>query len=103
MTVLMLLERVLVPALVIFLLVGSLAGAALGCALVLRSARAVAFMRGMNRWVSTRRALKEAEIPRQVGAPGITRKPWFALFLLVGGVAVFYWLLFRIEIPRTAA
>src|SRR5262245_38679314 len=67
MSVLTLLERVLVPALVIFLLLGSAASAALGCALVFRTASAVEFMRRMNRWVSSRRALKGLEAPRQIG------------------------------------
>ena len=103
MTVLTFLERVVVPALVIFLLVGSLASVALGCALVLRTVPAIVFMRRMNRWVSTRRALKEAEVPRQLGSSAVTRKPWFALLLLVGAVGVLYFLLFRTEIPHAAA
>ena len=56
--VLGLLERVIVPALVIFLLVGSVASALFGLALVFRTEKALAFMRSMNRWVSTRRALR---------------------------------------------
>jgi hypothetical protein len=100
MTVLALLERVLVPTLVIFLLLGAVASLALGCALVFRAPRAIEFMRLMNRWVSTRRAMKEAELPRNVSA---ARKPWFGVFLLAGGAFVLYFLLFRTEIPHTAA
>jgi len=103
MTVLALLERVLVPTLEIFLLVGSLASAALGCALVFRTARAIDFTHRMNRWVSTRRVLKEAELPRQAGMPGVARKPWFGLFLVLGGGFVLYFLVLRTEIPHAAA
>jgi hypothetical protein len=103
MTVLALLERVLVPTLEICLLVGSLSSTLLGCALVFRTARAIDFTHRMNRWVSTRRALKEAELPRHGGTPGASRKPWFGLFLLVGGAFVLYFLAFRTEIPHAAA
>jgi len=103
MSVLILLERVLVPTLVVSLLLGAVASTVLGCALVFRTARAIEFMRGMNRWVSSRRALKGLEAPRQVGTAGGARSAWFAVFLLAGGAYVLYFLLFRIEIPRAAA
>src|SRR6266571_604390 len=102
MSVLTLLERVLVPSLIIFLLIGSLASVMLGWALVFRSARALSFMRGMNRWVSTRRALKELEVPRHVEEPRKAGKHWFGLFLVLGGGFALYVLLARIEIPRVA-
>ena len=102
MTPLALLERVLVPALTVFLLIGSLASIAFGLALVLRTAQALSLMRGMNRWVSTRRALKELEVPRHVGEPRKAGKHWFGLFLAAGGGFVLYVMLTQIEIPRVA-
>ncbi|HUQ24571.1 MAG TPA: hypothetical protein VM140_02790 [Burkholderiales bacterium] len=102
MTVLMLLERVIVPTMVIFLLLGGVASAAMGFALVFRTEKALAFMRSMNRWVSTRRALKQAEIPRTVGTASRKGRVLLALFLLFGGVFALYVLLLRIEIPRAA-
>jgi len=102
MTVLGLLERVVLPALVIFLLLGGTASTLLGLALVFRTEKALAFMRSMNRWVSTRRALKQAEIPRAVGVPSRKGRVWLALFLLVGGLFAIYFLLLRMEIPRAA-
>src|SRR4051812_37984537 len=103
MTVLTLLERVVVPTLVIFLLLGSIASAMLGWALVFRTASALAIVRRLNRWVSTRRALHPVEIPRHVGGeltPG--RRKLLAAFLLLGGLFALYALLFRITIPRAA-
>lgn len=102
MNVLTLLERVLVPSLIIFLLIGSLASVMLGWALIFRSARALSFMRSMNRWVSTRRALKELEVPRHMEEPRKAGRHWFALFLVLGGGFALYVLLTRIEIPRVA-
>jgi len=102
MTVLTLLERVLVPSLVLILLIGSLASITFGWALIFRSAQALNFMRGMNRWVSTRRALKELEVPRHVEEPRKAGKHWLALFLVAGGIFALYVLLARIEIPHAA-
>lgn len=103
MTVLGLIERVLVPTLVIFLLIGGAASALLGFALVFRTDKALAFMRSMNRWVSTRRALRQAEIPRTVGTSSRAGRVLLALFLLLGGLFALYFLLLRLEIPRAAA
>jgi len=100
--VLTLLERVLVPSLIVFLLIGGLASVALGWALIFRSAQALSFMRSMNRWVSTRRALKELEVPRHVAEPRKAGRLWFGLFLLAGAGYALYVLLARIEIPRVA-
>jgi len=102
MTVLGLLERVIVPSLVIFLLLGGTASVLLGLALVFRPEKALAFMRAMNRWVSTRRALKQAEITRTVDVSSRKGRVWLALFLLLGGVFAIYFLLLRMEIPRAA-
>jgi hypothetical protein len=97
MTVLQFIERVLIPAFVLFLLVGSVAGALLGLALALRSASAIRFMARMNRWVSTRRALRPVEIPR--GMQPTVHKKWLGIFLLAGGALAFYLLLARLQIP----
>src|SRR5258705_14007617 len=94
-----LIERVIVPALVIFLLLGGTASTLLGLALVFRTEKALAFMRSMNRWVSTRRALKQAEIPRAVGGPSRKGRVWLALFPVGGRPFALYFLLLRVEIP----
>jgi len=100
--VLGLIERVLIPALLIFLLIGGTASALLGLALVFRAEKALTFMRSMNRWVSTRRALKQAELPRTAGVESRRGKLLLALFLLLGSLFALYVLLLRLEIPRTA-
>jgi hypothetical protein len=102
MTVLGFIEQVIIPAFVIFMLVGSVGGALLGLALALRSAAALRFVARMNRWVSTRRALRPVEIPRSLeGAPGAAHKRWLGVLLLVGSVAALYMLLARLQLPAT--
>ena len=102
MTMLNFLDRVVVPTVVIFLLLASTASTLLGLALMLRSEKAIAFMRSMNRWVSTRRALRPAELPRSIRIESRTGRVLLALFLLFGGAFALYALLVRIEIPRMA-
>jgi len=103
MTFLGLIERVIVPALVVFLLLGGIASTLLGLALAFRPEKALVFIRSMNRWVSTRRALKEAEIPRTVSVASRKGRVLLALFLFFGGLFAIYFLLLRLEIPRAAA
>ena len=98
MTFLGVMDRLIVPALIIFLFIGSVAGIALGCGLLLRAAGTLKFLRGMNRWVSTRRAIKPLEIPREAMQPS----KWLGLFLVAGGAFACYFLLARLEIPRSA-
>lgn len=103
MTTLTLIDRIVVPTLVIFLLLASTASTLLGLALMFRSVKAIAFMRSMNHWVSTRRALRPAELPRSFAVESRRGKVLLALFLLFGGLFALYVLLVRIEIPHAAA
>jgi hypothetical protein len=102
MTTLAFIERILVPALIITLLVGGIAGLAIGTALIVDSRRTLGIIACMNRWVSTRRALKPLEMPRSVeptAAPG-ARHPLFGAFLIIGGALVVYLLAVRLHLPR---
>jgi hypothetical protein len=62
--------QILLTSLLAFVLAGSLLGTVLGASLFARSARAQAFIGGMNRWVSTRRVLRPVELPRETGHGG---------------------------------
>jgi hypothetical protein len=91
-------DQLVIPTLVLFLLLGSLAAAVLGVALVLRSAAALRFIARMNRWVSTRRALKPLEIPRSVEAFTAPRsRPWLGALVVVGAALALYLLLTRMD------
>src|SRR6185503_6045018 len=56
--------------------------------LLLRSAATLRFFDTMNRWVSTRRALKPLEIPRHVGSPTARKPRWIGVVLLIAGAYV---------------
>jgi hypothetical protein len=99
-TALRVIDQLVIPALVLFLLVGSVAAALLGVALLLRSAAALRFIARMNRWVSTRRALKPLEIPRTVETLAAARsRPWLGALVVIGAAAALYLLLTRMDAP----
>lgn len=102
MTTVVLIERIVVPAVVLALLVGGIAGVAVGTGLVFRSQATLAFIARMNRWVSTRRALKPLEIPRSLepaSAPSAPQ-PRLGAFLILGGALVVYVLALRLHLPQ---
>ena len=91
-----LIERVVIPSVVIFVLLGGLAGMLLGAALVWRSAAALRFVARMNRWVSGRQALRALETPHGVrGVPAGLRR-WLGAFLILGGACSVAFLLARL-------
>jgi hypothetical protein len=92
------LYQVLLTALLVFLLAGSLLGVAVGAGLLARSARAGAFMSAANHWVSTRRVLKPVEIPRDTGHGG---HGLGVVLVAVGGYSLF--VLAPLSIARVAA
>lgn len=62
------LAELILPSLKVCALAFSLAGIALGIGLAARSEPTLRVLRALNRWVSSRRALKPLEIPRTVAS-----------------------------------
>lgn len=93
-------ERVVMPSLVIFVLVGGLAGIVLGAALVWRSAAALRFIARMNRWVSTRQVLGPLETPHAVHPVPPSLRRWLGGFLVFGGAFSVAFLFVRLQVLR---
>jgi hypothetical protein len=93
-------ERVVIPTLVIFLLVGGIGGALFGAALVWRSAAALRFAQRMNRWVSTQNALRALEAPRTLEPTSARLRRWLGGFLILGGAFSVTFLLARVDLRR---
>lgn len=93
-------ERVIIPTLVIFLLVGGLSGVLLGAALVWRSDAALRFVGRMNRWVSTQQALRVLDTPRSLDGPSARLRRWLGAFLVLGGAFSAAFLLARLNVDR---
>jgi hypothetical protein len=94
-------ERIIVPTVMLCLLAGGLAGVVFGFALALRSGPTLQFIARMNRWVSTREALKPLEVPRHIEPTPESpyRRLLGALFIVGGGLTI-YFLLTRLETAR---
>ena len=102
MTTLIFIERLVIPVVVVSLLVGGIAGTALGLALVYHGERTLALIWRMNRWVSSRRALRVLEMPLAVEPPPAAdgRRPLLGTFLAIGGVAAVVFLLTRLRFDQ---
>jgi hypothetical protein len=75
-------------SLLLFLFLGSLAGLGLGIGLFVRTDSTLRLCRSMNKWVSSRAALKPVEIPRTVGAniPEAKKRVVAGVVFLLGGL-----------------
>ena len=97
-----LITQLLVSTVVVFLFIGSLLGLALGLGLILRSAAIVSFMRGMNRWVSTRQALKGLEVQVHVAQAAASAR-WFGAVLVALGAYTAVVLIVAVDVNGIAA
>lgn len=98
-----LLWELLPPILRLIALCGSLAGLLLGACLLLRPERTLAAMRGMNRWVSSRRAIKPLEVPRTALQQTRGRRLWLGLVLAAVGAYALIVLVWNLDPGRVAA
>jgi hypothetical protein len=96
-------QMLLAPALKVLALCASIAGIALGACLILAREPTLGALRGLNRWISTRRALKALEVPRSLEQRTRARRLWLGLALAAGGAYVLIVLIWAFEGRRLAA
>lgn len=97
-----LIAGMLLTAVMLFLLAGSLLGVLIGGGLVLRSAAILRFIGWMNRWISTRQAFKPLELPLRV-AQTAAHARWFGLVLLALGGYTAFILIAAVDVNGIAA
>jgi hypothetical protein len=85
-----LVQHVLIPAVVMFFLVWSLIGVAVGAGLIVSSARMFRLFRVMNHYVSTRHALKPLAIPHDVGQSVRKHRRLIGTFFVLGAAYCIY-------------
>lgn len=83
--------------LIALVLVFAAVGVAAGVGLIVASASTLHFFHVMNRWVSTRGALKSMEIPRYAEPLTHQNRRWVGGALIAGGVFATFGLLFGID------
>ena len=83
--------------LIVLFLVGGFVLLAIGLSLIFNSAGTLKFFAGMNRWVSTRRAFKAIEIPRDTRRVVQKYRRWLAVFFVAGGIFALYGLAARFD------
>src|SRR5260221_7778899 len=82
--------QVLVQVLIVLFLVVAVAGLAVGVGLIVSSQKTVQLFHRVNRWVSTRHALKSIEVPRDTDRWSHRYQRWVAgAFVLGGLIAIF--------------
>jgi len=71
---------------IVVVLVFAAVGFAVGIGLIISSARTLRFFQVMNRWISTRGALRPMEIPRDTEQFSHRRRRWVGGALIAGGI-----------------
>jgi hypothetical protein len=88
---------------IVLVLVFAGAGLAVGAGLIVSSARTVRFIQSMNRWVSTRGALKAMEIPRDTEQASHRNGRRLGWALIAGGVFAALGLFFGVDTAAFSA
>jgi hypothetical protein len=96
--------ELLVISFLVVLLVGGLVGLAIGAGLLTHGAAMIALFARLNRWVSTRKALRplEMSVPTEEAVSGQRRWVAGTLFAVGGGYAAFI-LAWRVDVLRSGA
>ena len=87
-----------VQFLVVLFLVGGFVALAIGLSLIFNSAGTLRFFSGMNRWVSSRRAFKPLEVPRDTRRAVQKYRRWLAVIFVGGGIFAIFGLAMRFDV-----
>jgi hypothetical protein len=91
-------ENLVVPSIVEFFLLVGLIGIVVGIALIVRNEPTLRFLAALNRWVSTRRWLKAAEMPRDTSSVVQRYRLWIGPLFVLAAVYSLFGLVARFEI-----
>lgn len=89
--------RLLFQFFIVMVLVFATVGFAVGIGLIVSSARTLRLFQVVNRWISTRGALRAMEIPRDTERLSHRNRRWIGWALMVGGVFATLGLLFGVN------
>jgi len=93
--------EMLLTSFVLVLFIGSLFSLAVGAGLLLRSDALLRFFAVMNRWVSTRLALKPLEVPRSIESSLTpSKRRWIGIIFIVAGTYAVLVLTLKVDVPK---
>ena len=92
-------EHLVVPSIVQFFLLFGLVGVAVGVGLILWNQPTLRILTVLNRWVSTRRWLRAAEIPHDTTTAVQKYRIWIGVAFMIAGVYSLFGLLARFSMP----
>ena len=90
--------QVLVQVLIVVFLVVSISGLAVGVGLLVSSEKTSQLFHGLNRWFSTRHALKAVEVPHEMDAVAHRYQRWLAGGFVLGGLISIFGLLAAVDV-----
>jgi hypothetical protein len=89
--------------LIILFLVVAVTGFAVGIGLLVSTQKTIASFHLVNRWVSTRHALKSVEVPRDTQGIAHEYQRWVAAGFVVGGLVSVFGLIAGFDVTATSA
>lgn len=95
--------QLLVQLLIVWFLVVSVAGLAIGVGLIASSPKMVQYFHVLNRWVSTRHVLKPVEVPFDTERATHRHYRWLAGGFVLGGLISFFGLLAGLDSTAVSA
>jgi hypothetical protein len=94
--------QVLVQVLIVVFLVVAVAGLVVGVGLIVSSQRTSQIFHGLNRWISTRHALKPVEVPVQTDQTAHEYQRWLAACFVLGGLFAIFFLVTAVDVAAVS-
>ena len=94
--------QVVVQAMIVVFLVVAVTGLGVGVGLIVSSQRTSALFHRLNRWVSTRHALKAVEVPRETERVAHHYQRWLAAGFVLGGLIAIFGLLAAVDVTAVS-
>src|SRR5882672_12000468 len=90
--------HVVVQAMIVVFLVVAVSGLGVGVGLILSGQRTSQLFHGLNRWFSTRHALKPVEVSRETDAVAHQYQRWLAGGFVLGGLIAIFGLVAAVDV-----
>lgn len=93
-----LLSHVVVQAMIVLFLIVAVSGLGVGIGLILSSQKTSQLFHRLNRWFSTRHALKAVEVPRETDRVAHKYQRWLAGGFVLGGLIAIFGLVAAVDV-----